>query len=104
VCGCLHNSQSCVDVSLLVNVHCPRCSASRVVFLMRPLRMYCRLLLCSLCGMQDLLWGGGFCVTSLKVRGERGFYGWSGFSKASNILLGNRVCSSFRWLSLVNSA
>ena len=83
MCGFLHNSQYCVIVSLLVTVHCTRCNASRVVFLIWPLRMYCRLLLCSSCGMQDLLWVVGFGVSALMERGERGFYGLSGFSKAS---------------------
>jgi hypothetical protein len=33
--------------------------------------------------MQDLLWVVGFGVSALMERGERGFYGLSGFSKAS---------------------
>ena len=32
------------------------------------------------------------------------FYGWWGFSRASKIMLGCIVCSSFRWLFLENSA
>jgi len=36
--------------------------------------------------------------------GQGGFYGWWGFSRASKILLGDMVCSSFRWLFLENSA
>jgi len=47
-----------------------------------------------------------FDVIALKGPGVGGggFYGLSGFSKASKILLRDIVCSSFRWLFLVNSA
>jgi len=69
VCGCLHNSLFCVIASLLVIVHCTRCSAIRVVFLSG--RFVCTVVfqLCSSCGMQGLSWGDGFSVTALKGRG-----------------------------------
>ena len=115
VCVCLHNSQACLIVSLLVNVRCTHCNASRVVFLMWPLYMHCRLLLCSSYGLR---WGGGFGLIALNwgfgvtalERGfgvtalKCGFCGWSGCSKGSKISLGNIICSSFRWLFLVYSA
>jgi len=63
VCVCLHNSQTCVIVVPFVIVRCTHCNASRVVFLMWPLHMHCRLLLCSSCGMR---WGGGFGLIALK--------------------------------------
>ena len=45
--------------------------------------------------MTVLLVGGG--------GGGGGNYGWSGASKVSKILLGDIVCSSFKWLFCVNS-
>jgi hypothetical protein len=49
--------------------------------------------------------GGGFGVTWKGGEGGAGVvYGWWGFSRASNVLLGNMVRSSFTWLFLENSA
>jgi hypothetical protein len=42
-------------------------------------------------------------ATNVRLGGGE-VYGWSDFSKASKILLWDIVCSSFRWLFLVNSA
>ena len=55
MCGCLHNSQSCVIVSLLVVIHCTHCNASRVVFLMWLLRLYCRF------SAVLIVWDAGVC-------------------------------------------
>jgi len=98
VYGCLHNSQSCVTASLLIINPCTQCNASRVIFLMRLLRMYCRF------SAVLIVWDAGstlgwwiFGEIALKGRMVGGrFYGWSGFSKASKILLGDIVRSSFR--------
>ena len=45
----------------------------------------------------------GFCLVGWGV-GAKGLeiYGWWGFSRASKILLGDMLCSSFRWLFLEN--
>ena len=40
----------------------------------------------------------GFGVVALECGCEGGFYGWWGFRRASKIMLGNMVCSSFKWL------
>jgi len=74
VCDCLHNSQSCVSVSLLIIIHCTHCNASRVVFLMWLLCTYCRF------SAVLIVWDAGstlgwwvFGVTALKGRGGGGF-------------------------------
>ena len=69
-------------------------------------------LLRSLAWKYGLCWGGRWVVWPLgRCRvffffwvWDGVFYGWWGFSRASKILLGCIVCSSFRWLFLENSA
>ena len=52
-----------------------------------------------------LCWGGSVTSQSLCHLGTGGgdVYGWWGFSRASKILFGCIVCSSFKWLLLENS-
>jgi len=46
----------------------------------------------------------GFLVWSLWSVGVRGFLWLWGFRRASKIMLGNMVCSSFKWLLFKYSA
>ena len=79
----------------------------RVVFSMWLLHLYCYVfvvLLALVVGLEFGWWV--WCDSSERDREKvwgRGV-GWWGFSRESKILLGNVVCSSFRWLFLVNSA
>ena len=84
---------------LLVIIHCTHTLRVAWHFLCGS-SLYCCFLLCwdaeSALGWYDCFkWVEG---------GGREVYGWLGFSKASKILFGDIVCSSFRWLFLVNSA
>ena len=84
-----------MTVPLLIIIHCTHYNASRMVFLMCLLRMYCRFsaVLIVWDAGSTLGWGV-FCCDRFKGAGKGGgrFYGWSGFSKASKILLGYIVC------------
>ena len=58
---------------------------------------------CPTCGMLGLCWGGGLVVWLLLWGGGVGVgLQLAGISKALKILLGDIVCSSFRWLFFVN--
>jgi len=48
--------------------------------------------------------GVGLGVVALECGCEGDFYDWWGFRRASTIMLGNIVCSSFKWLVFKYSA